>query len=43
MLPVGLEIWLQGLGLTVLIGLLVGALPARRGMQLRIVDALAGR
>ena len=43
MLPVGLTIWLQGLGLMALIGLLVGVLPARRGMQLRIVDALAGR
>lgn len=43
MLPVGGEIWLQGLGLMALIGLLVGALPARRGMRLRIVDALAGR
>ena len=43
MLPVGLGIWLQGLGLMALIGLLVGVLPARRGMRLRIVDALAGR
>ncbi|HEV7135893.1 MAG TPA: FtsX-like permease family protein [Steroidobacteraceae bacterium] len=43
MLPVGLGSWLQGLALMVLIGLLVGALPARRGMTLRIVDALAGR
>jgi len=43
MLPVGLESWLQGVGLMAVIGLLVGALPARRGMRLRIVDALAGR
>ena len=43
MLPVGLTSWLQGLALMALIGLLVGALPARRGMRLRIVDALAGR
>jgi len=43
MLPVGLESWLLGLALMALIGLLVGALPARRGMRLRIVDALAGR
>jgi putative ABC transport system permease protein len=43
MIPVGAEIWLRGLGLMVLIGLIVGALPARRGMRLRIVDALAGR
>jgi putative ABC transport system permease protein len=40
---VGLAIWLQGLGLMAVIGLLVGVLPARRGMRLRIVDALAGR
>jgi putative ABC transport system permease protein len=43
MLPVGSSSWLEGLGLMALIGLLVGALPARRGMRLRIVDALAGR
>jgi putative ABC transport system permease protein len=43
MLPVGPSSWLEGLGLMALIGLLVGALPARRGMSLRIVDALAGR
>ena len=43
MLPVGLESWLQGVGLMAVIGLLVGALPARRGMRLKIVDALAGR
>jgi putative ABC transport system permease protein len=43
MLPVGPSSWLEGVGLMALIGLLVGALPARRGMRLRIVDALAGR
>lgn len=43
MLPVGASAWLRGVGLMVLIGLVVGALPARRGMRLRIVDALAGR
>ena len=43
MLPVGASAWLRSLGLMVLIGLVVGALPARRGMRLRIVDALAGR
>ena len=43
MTRVGAAIWLRGLGLMVLIGLIVGALPARRGMRLRIVDALAGR
>jgi len=41
--PVGREIWLQGLGLAVVVGLVVGALPALRGMRLRIVDALSGR
>ena len=43
MTRVGGAIWLRGAGLMVLIGLIVGALPARRGMWLRIVDALAGR
>ena len=43
MLPVGAEAWLSGAALMIVIGLLVGALPARRGMRLRIVDALAGR
>jgi putative ABC transport system permease protein len=43
MVPVGGSIWLQGVGAMVLIGLVVGALPAQRGMRLRIVDALAGR
>ena len=37
------ETWLLGLGLMVAIGIVVGALPARRAMRLRIVDALAGR
>lgn len=36
-------IWLEALGLMVAIGLVVGALPAMRGMRLRIVDALSGR
>jgi len=40
---VPLVTWLTGLGLMVAIGLVVGALPARRAMRLRIVDALAGR
>ncbi len=43
MLPVGAQTWLSGLALMIAIGLLVGALPARRGMRLRIVDALSGR
>ena len=32
-----------GLGLAVLIGVVVGLLPALRAMRLKIVDALAGR
>lgn len=43
LLPVGLAAWGRGLGLMLLIGLVVGVLPARRGMRLKIVDALAGR
>jgi putative ABC transport system permease protein len=35
--------WLLGLAFTIAIGLIVGALPALRGMRLRIVEALAGR
>ncbi len=37
------SIWLLGLALMIAIGLVVGALPALRGMRLRIVDALSGR
>lgn len=33
----------EGFALMIVIGLVVGALPAMRGMRLRIVDALAGR
>ncbi len=40
---VPLETWLLGLALMVTIGVIVGALPARRAMRLKIVDALAGR
>jgi putative ABC transport system permease protein len=43
MLPVEGAIWLRGLALAVVIGLIVGVLPALRGMRLRIVDALSGR
>lgn len=35
--------WVRGLAVAILIGLVVGALPAVRGLRLRIVDALAGR
>lgn len=41
--PIGASSWTLGVGLMVLIGLLVGALPATRAMRLNIVDALAGR
>jgi putative ABC transport system permease protein len=41
--PLDSSIWLSGLALMVVIGLVVGALPAVRGMRLRIVDALSGR
>ncbi len=41
--PVGARTWGVGLAVMVLIGLLVGVLPALRAMRLKIVDALAGR
>jgi len=41
--PVGAGNWALGIGLMLLIGLLVGALPAWRAMRLNIVEALAGR
>ena len=40
-LPVQAGVWLRGLSLAVFIGLVVGALPAFRGTQLRIADALS--
>ena len=40
---VGAGSWAVGIGLMVVIGLVVGALPAWRAMRLNIVDALAGR
>ena len=43
MMPVNAGIWLRGVVAMVLLGLLVGALPARRGMRLNIINALAGR
>ncbi len=43
MQPVGADTWVHGVILMLLIGLLVGAQPALRGMRLRIVDALSGR
>jgi putative ABC transport system permease protein len=41
--PIGGSTWARGLALLLGIGLVVGWLPALRGMRLRIVDALAGR
>jgi putative ABC transport system permease protein len=41
--PVGLDSWLLGLALMIAIGVVIGLLPAWRGMRLNIVDALAGR
>ncbi len=41
--PIGLGNWIEGIVLMIVIGLVVGTLPALRGMRLRIVDALAGR
>ncbi len=41
--PVGLSSWSLGVGIMVLIGIVVGALPAIRAMRLNVVDALAGR
>ncbi len=38
-----LAVWLRSLALMVLIGVLVGAMPAYRGLRLRVVDAMAGR
>ena len=40
---VPLQTWAVGAGLIVLIGLVVGVLPALRAKRLKIVDALAGR
>jgi putative ABC transport system permease protein len=39
----GLKSWAIGIGLALLFGLLVGALPALRAMRVNITDALAGR
>jgi putative ABC transport system permease protein len=40
---VGANSWALGIGLMLLIGAVVGAIPAWRAMRLNIVDALAGR
>lgn len=41
--PVGASSWIKGALLMLVIGAIVGALPAWRAMRLNIVDALAGR
>jgi putative ABC transport system permease protein len=41
--PIGWLIWVEGAVLMIVIGIVVGVLPALRGMRLKIVDALAGR
>ncbi|MGH8190777.1 MAG: ABC transporter permease [Rhodanobacteraceae bacterium] len=43
MANVGSSIWGAAIVLMIVIGLIVGVLPALRGMHLKIVDALAGR
>ena len=42
-MPVGIDVWLRGLLGAVLVGVMVGLLPAHRGWRLRIVDALSDR
>jgi putative ABC transport system permease protein len=37
------SIWGEAIVLMLVIGVIVGVLPALRGMRLKIVDALAGR
>ena len=41
--PIGAKSWALGIVLMIVIGVLIGVLPASRAMRLRIVDALAGR
>ena len=43
MAPVDAVTWARGIALMIGIGIVIGVLPALRGMRLRIVDALAGR
>ncbi|HUA24074.1 MAG TPA: ABC transporter permease [Steroidobacteraceae bacterium] len=42
-LPVGSATWLRGVALMFAVGIIVGVLPAWRGMRVRIVEALSGR
>ena len=41
--PIGASSWVEGIVLMILDSIVVGVLPALRGMRLKIVDALAGR
>jgi putative ABC transport system permease protein len=41
-LPIGPEVWMRGLLLATLVGLLIGAFPAVQAMRLPIVDGLRG-
>lgn len=41
--PISGAVWVRGITIAVVIGLIVGGWPALRGLRLRIVDALAGR
>jgi putative ABC transport system permease protein len=41
--PIGTQTWILGIVLMLVIGAIVGVLPAIRAMRLNIVDALAGR
>ena len=42
-LAVGGTLWIRGIMLALIVALAVGALPARRGLRIQIVDALTGR
>jgi putative ABC transport system permease protein len=41
-LPIGPQVWMRGLLLATLVGLLIGAFPAVQAMRLPIVDGLRG-
>lgn len=41
-LPLGGAVWMRGLMIAIVIGLVVGILPAMKGMRLRIIDAFSG-
>ncbi|WP_129645737.1 ABC transporter permease [Peristeroidobacter agariperforans] len=43
MLPIAADIWLRALAVAAIVGLVVAAIPAARGIRVRIIDAIAGR